>query len=288
MHDTLSSSNGRKRCKPEVDPAMELTMEELQWALQLKEAFQQDDDILACTFSDMQIAMYAIVDCGDIAKSLEKGRRMQAFRMQYNINDKMTEAIDMFRRYQEICPDMLLSIEECPNDDGKGSFAMIVDMAKYFPLGFLQHPKDFRFLVGSIYYWIKCIQPDLKSVRDGYRQVFECDGAGWQNTAFKVELKLLDELLSSLPHRRRQVKVLRVPSVLLVLYSLVRPFMPKEERDIFSFGSEDLQIEFPDRIDQFYKQPTPEEAFENLMKRCQEFLQRRDDHEQTFRLDVRS
>jgi CRAL/TRIO domain len=284
---TWTNGNSRKRSKPEVDPLMELTMEELQWARQLKDAFKQDREILACTFSDMQIAAFAIVDRGDVERSLARGQCLQAFRMQYNINDNVTEAIEIFRRHQEICPGLTLSLDECPNDDGKGAYVWILDIAKYFPLRFLQHPKDFRYHIGWAYYMIKCMQPDLKSVRDGFRQVFECDGSGWQNFAIKVEVKLVDELLSSLPYRRGQVKCLRISPIALVFHALLRPFMPKEEHEAFSFGSEHFQTEFPDRIDQFYSQPSPEVAFETLMTRCQNFLKRRIQNEQSFRLDDR-
>jgi hypothetical protein len=282
---TFTSGNGQKRSQPDVDPSMELTKEELQWALQLKEAFKQDDEILASTFSDMQIAILAIVDRGDVARSLERAQCLQAFRMQYNINDNVTEAIEIFRRHNQICPEMTLSLDECPNEDGKGSYVWAIDIAKYFPLRYLQHPKDFHYHIGWAYYFIKCTQPDFKSVREGFRQVFEVDGATWQNVSIKVEMKLLDELLSYLPYRRRQVKCLRISPVILVFHSLLRPFMPKEEHDAFSFGSEHFHMEFPDRIDQFYLQPSPEEAFESLMKRCQQFLNRRALNEQSFRLD---
>ncbi|CAB9511520.1 expressed unknown protein [Seminavis robusta] len=283
-NSAAGSATSRKRKLPDVDPTMELTAQEKQWALDIKEAFADDDEICAKVFSDMQIAIFAIVDRDDVGRSLERAQCLQAFRMQYNINDAVQEGIDIFRRQQDICPGMLLSIEECPNDDGRGSHALVMDLAKYFPLRFLDNPKDFRCSIGSIYYSILCTQPDLTSVRDGFRQVFECDDVGWENACFKAELKSVDELLTSLPYRRKQVKCLRMPSVLLVVLHLLRPFMPKEEYDAFSYGSEDLQIEFPDRIDQFYMQPNADQAFEHLMKRCTSLLKRRVENEESFRL----
>lgn len=283
--DGLQQGSTRKRKKPEVDPTMELTPQERRWALQTKQAFRDDEEILAKVFSDMEITTFAIVDQGDIERSLERATCLQAFRMTHNIHDTAEEGLEIFERQQAICPGMMLSVEECPNEDGRGSHVAVIDLARYFPLRFLETPRDFRCSIGSIYYQILCTQPDLKSAREGFRQVFEMDGVGWQNMSFKHEMKAVDELLASLPYRRKQVKCLRMPSIALVVLSMLRPFMPREEYDAFCFGTEELQMEFPERIDHFYLQPTPEAAFEQFQKRACKLLTRRYENQKSFCLD---
>jgi len=266
------------------DPTMALTAEERTWALSLKEAFQNHEDILACAITDMEIATYAIIDQGNLERSCERAICMQAFKMQYNINDTTEEGLYIFRRLHEFCPGLLLSIESCPNEDGCGSHALVMDLARYYPLRFLNDPRDFRYNIGAIYYMKLCTQPDFQSIRDGYRHLCECDGVTWENASFKVESRNIDQLLAHMPYRRRLVKCLRVPSVLLVLYSLMKPFLPKEEYDAFLFGTEDLQTEFPERIDQFYLQPNMDQAHKNMIQRCRALLTRRYYHQRAFRL----
>lgn len=264
------------------DPAMELTTQERQWALETKRAFEEDDDIIARSFTDMQIATYAIIDQGDIGRSVERAQCFQAFRMDYNINDTAEEGIQIMRLQNQFCPGMLLSLEECSNEDGYGAHALIIHLAKYFPLRFLEHPKNFRANIGSMYYQIRCTQADFRSVRNGFRQIIEMEGVGWTNFSFQVERKALVELLGHLPYQRKQVQCLRPPSIAVLTLSLMKPFLA--EHKAFLFGTKELQEEFPTPIDNLYLQPNPEEAFDSLMKRCEQMLQKRANNEAAFRL----
>ncbi|CAB9523921.1 expressed unknown protein [Seminavis robusta] len=286
LHAVDDSRRKRKLTEFE-NPTMKLTDQEREYALKIKRALEEEDEVLARAISDMEIASYAIVDQGDLERSLERAECMQAFRMDYNISDTVEDGIQVLRTFQELCPGMLLSIDPCTDGDSdNGSHVVVLDLTKNNPLSFLKSPKNFRYAIGGIYYMIRCMQPDLKSVREGYRQILECDGIGWNNLSSKVDQRCIDELLHNLPHRRKSMKILRASPIMLVIGSLMKPFLPKEEYDaiIFGFQNQDA-TEFPERLDNYFLQPDPEAAFEGLMRKCQSYLTKRAETEKSFKLD---
>ena len=271
---------GHKRKAPEEDPRMQLTDEEHQWALAIKQALQEDDEVLACAICDMEIAAYAIVDHGNIERAVERATCLQAFRMTYNINDNVEEAMSILRRSEEHHPGCMLSIDKCPNDDGKGGHLMVVDMAQFNPQSTLEAgPQGFRILLGGFYYMILSMQSDY-----GFRQVIECDGVGRHNISLKIESCKYRELLSFFPMLRKEIKVLRLPSVIAFLISFLRPSMEKSMADSYAYGHQALDIEYPERIDHYYLQPTAQRALEASMERIHGMLTRRHENEQVFRL----
>jgi len=175
----------------EDDPRMQLTPQERAWALSIKQAFQEDDEILARAICDMEIVQYALVDQGNVEKAHQKAMCMQAFRMAYNINETTKEALVVFRHVHAMNPGHLLSIDTCPNEDGKGAHALVIDFAKHFPSRYLEHPKEFRYYLACWHYASKCMQPDFQSIRDGYRHIIECDGVSRYNILFYGSCALL-------------------------------------------------------------------------------------------------
>lgn len=287
--DAEERSRKRKADEEEDPSRMALTEAELQWALTIKQAIEEDEEILARAITDMEIASFAIVDQGDIERSVERAMCMQAFRMQHNINDNVEEAMRILRESEQDHPHCMLSIDECPNDDGKGGHLMVADLAKFNPKTVLEKgPKGFRVLLGGFYYMILATQPDLASVRDGFRQIIECDGVGWSNISVRVESTKWHEFLSFAPFLRKEVKILRQPSVLACLHSFLRPIMKKPQSDKYLFGLSEIDIEYPERIDNFYLQPSPEAAVDANMERIRKFLTRRYKNERSFRLQCSS
>ncbi|CAB9520671.1 expressed unknown protein [Seminavis robusta] len=282
-----TESRGRKRKASDEggpNPRMQLTDQEREWALAIKQAMAEEEEILESAISDMEIAAFAIVDRDDIERSLERAICMQAFRMMYNINDNVDEAIDILRKNNIHHPGCILSIDECPNDDGNGAHVMVADMAKFNPQSVMDDPKGYRILLGGFYYQILATQPDIQSIRDGFRQVIECDGVSWSNISFQLESKKWHELLCFVPMLRKEIKVLRQPSVLACLHSFLRPVMKKSMSDKYTYGLAELDIEYPERIDNFYLQPTPEAALEGMLDRIRRFLTVRYKNERSFRL----
>jgi hypothetical protein len=284
-----SSSGGpwgksRKRKAPEADPNMVLSEEERQWALAIRSALDEDDEICSRAISDMEVATLAIIDKDIIERSIERAHCLQAFRMQYNINDTLEEALEIIRTNEIFHPGRVLSIDECPNNDGMGSHVIVADLAKFNPEAVLEHRNGFRIHLGGIYYFLKCLQPDFQSVREGYRQILECEGIKLKNISFNIEQRNYDDLISFYPALRKQVKVLRPPSVVVVLSSFLQSLLPRTGTQQFLHGWKELEEEFPERLDRFYLQPTPEEANDDKMRRVEALLERRFKNENTFRL----
>ncbi|CAB9515492.1 expressed unknown protein [Seminavis robusta] len=230
------------------DPArMELTDQERQWALAIKEAIESDAELE--NVSDFEVAQLALVDRDKREQALERVRHFQIFREEYKLRNTVEEGKRISRDFVQQHPLTVLSV--CLNPDE----------------------------VGFAYYSGHIFSPDFTAIRKGINFVLETMDYDWHNLTMKTRRKMWTECLGVYPYHVRKLKYFHMGLFASLAASLMKKFVPQEIYNKVQVG-----CQFGGRLDTFYVVPTREIANQRLIERIDACLERRYENIQNFGL----
>lgn len=290
---TLAPAPAAKDDDPMSHPCMIITSEERQWALAIKHAVDNDEDIMVLT--DFDYMQYAIVCGDDVDDALQRIRGLQVFRQEYNIGDTFEEGVHFLGALLQQQPGMLLSIDKArtsaklPDEvegeidvDAHSNFWMIFDFARINPPA-MNLPADKRNVLAALYYAHHATQPNPNYIRNGILFIAECDSMTWDNISLDFLGPLWGEMKRYYPIRFKEVSWLRAATAATIMFNLCKPFMPPHIRRMVNMGCE-FQA-FDGRLDElFMAQSTMEEYNHMILSKASGHLQERFHNSQHFRL----
>ncbi|CAB9526523.1 expressed unknown protein [Seminavis robusta] len=276
QEEDVSAAFLLRRILGPTDPRrMELSKEERDWALDIKDAVQETAELNALT--DFQYAQMAIIHQDDIGAALEAAEVLQETRKDYDILETVPDAQKRIETLLQLSPGMNVSFSFSHDD---GCYVCVFDYAK-LDVQKLNIADNARNSVAGGYYQLQSFSPDLDSVRKGSIWLVECDGYHWipQRGDLKFSREYWTVLGGVYPFRLQAYKCFHTPVLFNVIKSMIRPWVPKDIYGIIQLGCRS-----PGRLDSFYMIPTGEAANQRYLKRILEALQRRYENERNFRL----
>jgi len=279
------------------DVAMELSPLERQLSIDLKQALQQEDDMTR--ISDMLIAQVVLMELQRLRNSLgseaaaaaaavipgereailasgmERIRLLQTIKEEYEIHDTLDEARDVLRKCFDQHLNMVLAVDYDPFKD---HFVVIYDSAAFRPSAM----DELRTVIVSAYYTFHCMCPNFHSIRAGVVHLGETSDVGWRNVNPNIYKQIWSDILIPYPIYHRAVLWLNSSMIANLAYSFIKPVLPEDVKKRFVLGS---RLDgYSGRIDQLFKQPTPEVASALTLMKIGQFLATRITNEENFRL----
>ncbi|CAB9529296.1 expressed unknown protein [Seminavis robusta] len=278
-HGSDHAANDASNDKPPQKDLMRLSQAELDRAMAIKEAFQNDERLGGIP-SDFMCVQYALCTADETLEFIcQRAFLMQCFMEEYRIADTIEEGIDLFHQYTIQHPGNFLAVEYLPDQQ---NYFVITDGAAFYP-STIKTDDQWRTWIGSCYYWWQATFPDFQAMRIGHTQMWECDGASFDNFDANLAEKAKD-LMLAYPKSQCAIYFLNSPTVVNIFWALWKRALPERERKTFILGHSIPGWE-GQRIDSLYKQPTAEAAREKMVLNVYDFLQLRAKNEREFSLD---
>ena len=257
---------------PDREKLFRLSDEERHWALEIKAAVEESPDLE--NLSDLQYVQFAISGGGgNLERSLELLRGLQAFREEYRIHDTLEEGMAMITDFTQKNPDGLLSVAY---DEEKENYGLIYDRTRLFNL---LAKDDWRPHLGAVFYLFNCFCPDPHSMRQGIFLIAECEGMQSSGNIVSITQKMWYHLLAHYPFKVGSAKFFHTNLVANVSYAMIKPFMSRSITEKIEMG-----CQFGVNLSSLYLLPTREIALQKLLHRVEDFLRRRYENQATFRL----
>lgn len=271
-------------------PCMRLTEEERGWALTIKRAVEEDEELR--NLCDLDYVQYAIVTGGDVQDSLRRMRGLQVFRQEYGINDTFDQALEMIRAFLTQQPGLLLAVDKAKTASQQGGededadahlhYLLVLDFAKINPKT-IRLPRDKRDMLGAFYYLHTATVAHPTAIRNGLLFIAECEGMTFDNVSPDFVGTIWREFKVYFPLRLKEFSWLRAATAATVLFSLCKPFFPAEVQAKVNLGCE--FDAFEGRLDElFLNRETPEENMEMTFRRAKRHLRERFQNAEAFRL----
>ena len=262
---------------PAMDPfdprRMEISPEEVVWAHAIKAAVQASPEL--DPVNDFWCAQLAIVDQDNVESALERVQHLQAFREQYRILDTASDGRKYLHDFVAMFPGYILSV--C-YDSTTGNYVLISDQAAFDMRILDTKDKQYKCL-GSAYYVVTALNPDLEGIRRGVSFLVECESYDWARNMSVNFYKLLWTELLMYPLTYSHVKHFHCGVLHNMLLSLTKRFLPHHIRAKIFTG-----CQFEERLDTLYLTPTVEAANQRLLARLDESISRRYASEASFQL----
>lgn len=256
-----------------------ITQEERDWAIALREAALREEGTKDIPLRDMELVQHAIVGRGNIAMALERIHKLHLFRKAYQIEDTAEHGVECIRNFMELQPGFHLNMDLCPRQK---HYVHVVDFAKFHPKK-VRFDRDWKVFLSGIYYFMTALHPTLSAVRNGVLVIMEGDGMGWDNFCIDFERRLWHEHGTAYPFRLHEFSWVHTPLVGNVFYSLLKPILPEEVREVVHLGVK-FDESFDGRLDSLFLQPSVEIANQRQLKTIQSFLEARYHNQAHFHL----
>lgn len=284
VHATSASPTNAIR-EP-VDPTMELSATERQWALEVKRAVLEDEELMALT--DFEYAQHAIVAEGNLPEALFRIGRMQDFRQHYKVEQTVEQGLELLLGLMQQQPGFLLHVDVSQDHDSIN----VIDIGMFDPNVALatdaNGKENWRTFICGVYYMKYCAQPAFANIRNGFFAL--ADFGDLNNFNFKPEAqqRLFDEILRSYPYKWKHFLAYNTGYVANIKMGLAKALMSKKMRNVVQLGchiEESEESRNPtQRLRDFYLLPNLEEAYKSLLVKAHALLERRTHNERTFRL----
>lgn len=275
----------------DVDPTMVITDTELGWALELKIAVAENDEL--DKLCDMEYAHHAIVARGNLQEALTRVERMQLFRQNYKIDNSLEQGLYYIRELMKQQPGFLMNIDidlvrqESLNVFDCGVFQpnVALDTTASPETGIRDNWEVFSC---AAYYVKYASQPTLAVIRNGLLELADFGEYGWSNFSTETNQRLMDEVISHYPMKWNGLLLYNTVPAANVIMSLCKPLMGASMRNALRLGCQFVEADGSHncnrRLREFYLQPNREEAEANLLERARLLLSTRCHNERTFRL----
>ena len=269
--------NQNNRGNPLDDPSrMDLTPQERQWALELKEAIEQDPELEP--ISDFWCVQLAIKEEGNLECALDRARHMQGFRQEYEIEDTTESGLHVMTEFVKLVPGFHLALSYCADT---GNYIGVYDFSKFYTTKIASEPGGIALWLSSFYHHSNALNPDFEACRRGSSVLAECDGFDWKvNIPSKDMIRLNGEIAAVYPQSHQHMKYFNTGVLFNLMMSMVKKVMPKDCRNLVEFG---CRTEFG-RLDMVYAVPSLETATQRFLLRHKDSLDRRYANEASFSL----
>ncbi|CAB9530245.1 expressed unknown protein [Seminavis robusta] len=255
---------------------MQLTQEEYQWAVSLKEAVQSDPEL--DVISDFMLTQIAVVEEGNMESAIDRVYKLQHYRQEYDVLDTFSESKRRLRELMQLMPGHILYVGFSPLDS---NYMGALDFTKMNPSA-LSSIRGTKSLFAGLYYINHTINPDLAAVRNGVIFLIECEGYSWKAPRF-MDLKHTKRCLvdaAFYPYSLQTCKLYHSGVLVNTIFSTVKRYCPPLAKSNIEMGCDD----FGDRLDKIFMVPNEEEATERCYEKMVQSLHRRYENERTFRL----
>ena len=191
----------------------------------------------------------------------------------------MEDGLERLKGFLEQQPGMLLNVDKCARHQ---HYVQVMDFAKFQPR-MVQYDKDWKTFLSGMHYIMEALHPNLAAARNGLVGIVECEGMGFDNFCMEFEARLWHEHPTVYPARWHELSWVQTPTAANVLFSLLKPIMPQEIRDVCQLGVK-FDEAFEGRLDQLFLQPNEKAAMKRLIATVQSFLTQRYHNSLHFRL----
>ena len=258
-----------------LDPSrMELTAQERQWALDVKEAVEGLPDLDNVT--DFMYAQIALVTQGDLEKAVERAYILQGFREEFDFRDNFEQGKVALDRFVRRHPGYILHFFF----DGQ-RYLVVHDVTKFDITCVNSHEEAKQMLCGA-FYTFHAIHPDLEAVRKGSLYIMECEGYLWKAPKmvnFRIFRMGFQDIMAVYPLNLYKMRFCNTGVLINTLTSMVRKYIPASIHSKFELG---YQSEV--RLDTICLVPNVEVATDRVVREMNESLKRRYLAEASFRL----
>jgi hypothetical protein len=253
---------------------MTLSDHERNLAINIKAAIKAYPEINAV--SDFMCAQLALIEGANIEGAMARVHHLQCVREEYKIMDTAEDGTRCFADYINLFPRLHLYFSLSEDD---GTYVVVYDNT-HFDSSQVKSEGNLHSWLGGIYYTCTATSPDFESIRKGLILIAESEGYGWKKGFdFKSLKKIWSEVATVYPFRISKVKYYNAGTVMSVVVSMLKPFLPKDMRPRIQFG-----FRSEERLDSLYLVPTLEEANLRLLGHVGEMLRLRYHNERTFQL----
>ena len=249
---------------PDDSRRMNLTDEEVDWALDIRDAIGMMPELDAV--SDFFCVQLALIVKDDVGEAVERAMGLQAFKEEYNILDTYEEGSRCLRGLVHLLPRMWLSFAYSHDD---GMYVEAHDLPK-FDVSLIHNPEKVRTFLAGIYYMHHAMNSDFAGIRKGTIVLVECEGFDWTKKAtFNFQNRVFTELLSHYPYCI-EGRHYNTGAVFNIYLSMLRKLLPEKLKKTLQVG-----FQLDERLDKYFLVPTVEAAEERMLLRLEECLRRR-------------
>lgn len=140
---------------------MQLTNEELEWSLALKQEVIEDEELLERP--DFEYAMVTLLCMDDLEGAKERLRSLQHFREEYRIHDTLEEGVELLLQHTHQQPWFILDVHV----DANTNTAVVVKDFSVLNPSKVNTPSEQRTFMGGEYYLYQLVQPTFGLIREG-------------------------------------------------------------------------------------------------------------------------
>ena len=231
---------------------MELSNEEREWAVAIKEAMIKEDEALAKTISDFEYVHHAIIAKGKPDKAIKRIQRLDKFRKEHDIpidanKCSADEAMTMIQAFEAKSPGMFLSFGK--DSAGSHGYLSTWDYASFLPANY-QEATDWKNCFAAFYYVFDAMHPDFDAIRSGIIMLADAEGLGWRNFSLEMEKQAAHLYQDAYPIRIQNITMLHSPTVFKAIYALCKPFLKKKVKDVIHLNGklEEIRDQIPKNI----------------------------------------
>lgn len=263
---------------PLEEGRMKLTVQEAEWALNLKDAIAADPEV--DPISDFMCAQIALMVKDDVEAGVHRAHHLQIFREEYAITDTLEQARKAIPAILELLPGVALSLSYNRSD---GNYVFVYDMGAFDFKKALKTPENAKILLSGIYYLCHCLCPDLEAIRRGVIILTECSGFDWsRNMNLAFIRKMWNEILIEYPMDYQKMKYFNSGFFINMINSLKKRFLPKRIVDKMETG-----CVFEGRLSSIYLVPTLQACTERVTFRMLDNVTRRYKAQDQYQLQAR-
>ena len=213
---------------------MEVSEQERQWALAIKEAATADGEILVENLTDLEFVQHAIVAKSNVKKALLRIRRLQNFKERYGIvlDGSYEQGLRDLQAFHSYVPGFALGFG-CENTQD-GSQVMSFDFAAYRQSN-LKTEEAFKLTMRAFFYVLQVSSSNFTAMRAGVRLFGNCQHLSWQHFN-AVNEKRASELYSNCyPMRVVEFAIMQANPLIRFFYTLLKVFLSKKVANSFCF-----------------------------------------------------
>lgn len=251
---------------------MALSEQEREWALEIKRTVDEDPN--QEPLNDFWYAQLALVDKGDLEKSLDRIDNLKHFWEEYGIVEDAGYGSRILRDFQRVLPEFWMCFEF---NRHFGNYVLVCDVARFY-VEPVEGDVDW---LKAMYYVNHCLSPDLEAVRQGPVLLVENQGFDWKkNFGVNVFKRMYTDLMAFYPFRHKLIKNFHTGVFMNLVVSMSKPIIPKEMFNSYQMG---CTCELG-RLDRVYMKPSVRAANEKLLAATKMALEKRYANEASFKL----
>lgn len=273
----------------EEDSSLLITEEEHAFALQIRRAVEEDEELRPLT--DFEYAQYAIVTKGNLQEALSRIHGMQAFRDEYGINNSVQQCHEAYVEHFRQFPGYVLHFDI---DESTQEPIVVLDLGRFKPNKTMEHTDpskhpdfNWRVEVTRSYYQTFFLAPSLAAIRQGVFSIIDCQDIGWDNFTIEYSQRYHSELWGHQPLKFKNLLCYNTGSVANICWSMIKHLMNANMRETLQLGCQLVEMDGaqnPQRLSELYLQPNMQHAHEKMMHKMAELVELRNQNEQKFRL----